>query len=341
MKLKTLFTTLTIIITFFNGLCQNDNFEITGKITNDYSGYIYLNYGNKTDSTLVMSKSFSFIGKVSYPIESFLHTKNGVTSESVLYLENSKMSVNVSINKKTVAINSIKGNKTALILSDLQSYFQQIESDSDFNVKLYEKLDTIITQNPKSQFSGTILSEIAADPIFSYQQVYNLFNKLDISTQRSEEIKSIKASLLKLKNIKVGTILKDFQLTDSKGKYINTKDLKKAILLIEFWATYCAPCREDNPKLVEIYTDYKEKGFEIYGVSFDLKKESWIKAIKDDNLYWTNTFAEKGSQSEAIKSLGIQQLPSNFLVDTNGKILSIDIKPADLRQYLERYLNSK
>ncbi|MFS4457521.1 redoxin domain-containing protein [Maribacter sp. 2304DJ31-5] len=341
--MKELLFVSILILSNFNVFGQKEKnmsevFELSGEITNDYSGYLYLRYGNKLDSTLVENKTFSFKGKVDYPTESLLLTKNGVSSGEPLYIENSKITVNVSVNKNITTINSIEGTKTALIMSDLQSYYQKIQSDSDFTAKLYKKLDTIITQNPRNQFSGMVLSDIITDPILSYQQASNLFNKLDLTTQRDDEINSIKASLLKLKNIRVGATIKDFELPNIKGEYVNTKDFKNNILLIEFWASWCVPCRQDNPKLVNIYGEYKEKGFEIYGVSLDIKKESWNKAIKDDNLYWTQTIAEGGFNNEIIKTFGIQAIPANFLIDNNGKILAINIKPIELEKKLIKLL---
>jgi peroxiredoxin len=342
-NMKELLFASILILSSFNVFGQKEKnkskiFELSGKITNDYSGYLYLRYGNKLDSTLVENKTFSFKGKVDYPTESLLLTKNGISSGNPLYIENNKMTVNVSVNKNITTINSIEGNKTALIMSDLQNYFQKIESDPDFAAKLYKKLDTIITQNPRSQFSGMVLSEIIMDPIFSYEEALSLFNKLDLTTQRKDEIHFMKTSLYKLNRFKVGTTIKDFELPNSKGELISTKDFKKPVLLVEFWASWCVPCRQDNPELVNIYSNYKSKGFEIYGVSLDLKKESWIKAIEKDNIYWTQTIAEGGINNNIVKSLGILSIPANFLIDRDGKILAINIKPNDLEKKLVEIL---
>ncbi len=341
MKLKFLITIVIVSITVLDCYSQkeitkNKTFELSGVMTDNYSEYLYLNYGNIIDSAFVKNKIFSFKGKVDYPTEAVLHTKNEV-SQSSFYLENSKMTINVSVKNSATTINSIKGNKTALIISDLQSYFQEMESDPDFTLKLYKKLDTIITQNPRNQFSGMILSDIILDPIFNFQQANNLYNKLDLTTQKQEEIESIKASLLKMKSLYIGTTLKDFEFVDNKGKLINTSEIEKSILLVDFWASWCVPYRQTNPELVRIYNNYNDKGFEIYGVSLDVKKESWFKAIEDDNLNWTNTFAEGGFENEIIRSLQIQYLPSNFLIDHEGKILAINIRPIDL----EKILNEK
>src|SRR5699024_6528173 len=114
-----------------------------------------------------------------------------------------KMKLIVKIDNNSTTLTTINGNKTSQILSDLQSHFQEIESDDDFIAKLYKKLDTIISQNPRNQFSGKLLSDVLLEPIFSYQQAISLFDKLDLDTQKTEYIESIKESLSYLDKIKL------------------------------------------------------------------------------------------------------------------------------------------
>lgn len=335
MNLKLLITSVIITILTFDSFCQkNETFQLSGKIKGDYKGFLYLKYNHKIDSAFVKNKSFYFKGKIDFPTEAILVTKNGIMSGYPFYLENNKTILTVEIDKNTTTLTSINGNKTSQILSDLQSHFYEIESDDDFIAKLYKKLDTIISQNPQNQFSGRLLSDVLLEPIFSYQQANSLFNKLDLDTQKMKYIKSIKESLFYLDKIKLGTVIENFELPNSEGEFINTSDFKDKFLLLEFWASWCAPCREQNPYLVDIYNNYKKEGFEIYGVSLDMNNESWIKAIEVDNLNWINTIAENGFNSEIVKSLGIRSLPANFLVDENGKILAMNIKPVELEKFL-------
>lgn len=336
MKLKLIITSIIISIIPFDGFCQvNGIFELSGQTTSEYDGYLYLKYANKIDSALVKNKSFFFKGKVDYPTEAVLLTKNETQSNFEFYLENNRTTLIVSIDNDVTIINSIKGNKTFQIFTDLHYFLQKNESDSDFSTKLYKKMDTVISQNPKNQFSGMILSDIILDPVFSYEQANSLFNKLDLSTQKNEYVNSIKESLLKLNKFKLGAVIKNFEFPNNKGELINTSNFKKRFLLIEFWASWCKPCREYNPDLVKIYKDYKKQGFEIYGVSLDHIEEDWIKAIKEDNLQWVNTIAKESWNNDIIKSLGIHVLPSNFLVDKDGKILALNIKPVELENFLK------
>ncbi len=337
MKIKNLIVIAFVLISFYSR-SQEESFKIKGTVSNDYDGYIFLNYGAKTDSSFVKNKEFIFEGKVDFPIESKLHIKNGVSTGS-LYLENSVMEIGITITGPTTYINTISGNKTKKIATDLLEYFHRIESSPEFASQLYNKLDSIFTENPRNQFCGMVLSDVAMDPILTFEQVSSLLSKLDQTVQSKEDIESLKASMAKLKNIKIGTKFKSFELPDTKGNQINTTDFKDKVLLIEFWASWCGPCRQSNPELRKIYENYSHTGFEIMGVSLDSSKQPWLEAIEEDGLTWVNTIAQEGFYNKVVKSLGIQYVPSNYLIDKNGNILAINIKPVELKKKLDAILN--
>jgi len=173
MKNKNLSLLFFLVIISFDCFSQKESFKIKGTITNDYNGYIYLSYGEKTDSTIVKDKKFIFEGVVDFPIESHLQANNGFFANDI-YLENSLMEVNVTIAKNYVFLNSITGNKTAKLSSDLTKYFQEMKSDPEFALKLYKKLDSIFIKDPQNQFYGELLSDIILDHIFTAEEVSNL-----------------------------------------------------------------------------------------------------------------------------------------------------------------------
>jgi thiol-disulfide isomerase/thioredoxin len=144
--------------------------------------------------------------------------------------------------------------------------------------------------------------------------------------------------LAKLKNIKIGTKFNSFELPDANGNQINTSYFKDKILLVEFWASWCGPCIQSNPELSKLYDDYSYAGFKIFGVSLDSDEKAWMQAIEKGGLSWANTIAQEGWNNDVVKALGIQYVTSNYLIDRNGNILAINIKPEELRIELDEIL---
>ncbi|MDR2283511.1 MAG: redoxin domain-containing protein [Sphingobacterium sp.] len=133
----------------------------------------------------------------------------------------------------------------------------------------------------------------------------------------------------------INTQAKDFTQNDVAGKPVRLSDYRGKYVLVDFWASWCAPCREENPNLVAAYAKYKDKGLEILGVSLDKNKEAWLKAIKDDNLSWTQVSDLKGWQNEVSQLYEVNSVPDNVLIDPTGKIIARKLRD----QFLEEFLS--
>ena len=144
--------------------------------------------------------------------------------------------------------------------------------------------------------------------------------------------------------VNIGDLAPNIKLPNPKGDSISLYSLRGQVVLIDFWASWCGPCRKENPNVVNAYQKYHNqnfqigKGFTIYGVSLDKTKENWEKAIKDDNLNWHNVSDLEYWKSSAAITYGVKGIPSNFLIDKDGIILAKNLRGSVLEASLEKYL---
>lgn len=130
--------------------------------------------------------------------------------------------------------------------------------------------------------------------------------------------------------LKVGGIVPEIELPNTVDSMIKLSSLNGKVVLIDFWASWCAPCRAANPYLQKLYKKYKEKGFEVFAVSLDVKKQAWLKAIKKDKLTYTQVIDNSGWNSKVAEQFFVDMIPTNFLLDQNGKIVGINLEGKEL-----------
>ena len=174
---------------------------------------------------------------------------------------------------------------------------------------------------------------------YELNELEDFVNHFNIS-QDNEFSKLLNEYILQLKRVAVGQPYLDFTQETPEGTLLSLSELvgKSKLLLVDFWASWCGPCRGENPNVVEVYKEYHEKGFDILGVSLDMKKENWIKAIEDDGLIWHNVSDLKYWNNEAAQDYAISSIPSNLLIDENGIIIAKNLRGEDLRKKVEEIL---
>jgi peroxiredoxin len=172
-------------------------------------------------------------------------------------------------------------------------------------------------------------------------EVQALASKLGSELQETEEVIVIKKEAEENKNFMKGAKAPDFTQTDTSGIAVTLSSLQGKYVLIDFWASWCKPCRAQNPALLRVYQKYKDKGFTILGVSLDSKKDAWLKAIHNDKLEWQQVSDLNLWNNVVAKQYKIKSVPQNYLLDTQGVIIGKNLKEDELNELLEKELVHK
>ena len=196
-------------------------------------------------------------------------------------------------------------------------------------------------QKNSSAFISLLLIPNIAGSTNNYIEADSLLSALTDNIESSATAKSIRGDLVSQKKTSIGALAPDFRLADTSGNKIALSDLKGKYVLLDFWAAWCGPCRQENPNVVQAFKTYKNDGFTVFGVSLDREKRSWLKAINDDNLQWQHVSDLKYWGSEAAILYGITSIPRNFLLNPSGKIIGRDLRGQDLLDKLEELFPAK
>lgn len=202
-----------------------------------------------------------------------------------------------------------------------------------------QQLTASIKANPGLPASLDAVKQIGG-PVPDYAEVMPLYNALTSAIRNSPEGKAYGERLEILKAFSVGALAPNFTQKTPDGREVSLTDYRGKYVLIDFWASWCGPCRAENPNLIKLYSEYKNRNFDILGVSLDSEKArgKWLKAVKDDQLTWTQVSDLKGWQNAVATRYHIQAIPQNFLIDPNGKIIAANLRGDDLKAALAEYI---
>ncbi len=169
-------------------------------------------------------------------------------------------------------------------------------------------------------------------------EIDTLIAFLDPSIHASMYVGELKKIADKMRAAEVGSMAPDFTLPTPDGGTFTLSSTRGKYVMIDFWAAWCQPCRHENPNVVALYGKYKDKGFDVVGVSLDREKEAWVKAIADDQLVWHQVSELKFWQSEIAQKYGVSAIPCTFLLDKGGKIIAKNLRGEELALKLEELM---
>jgi len=342
-----------------------DEYKITGSVSGSDTGMIYLQKYDlekwiDIDSARLDKGNFTFTGKTDLP-EMWHLSMNGNQVFLPFFAERSRITVQLfpdSIEKST-----IQGSASHDIYRQYVGLTEVIDLKMEEIYKEYKKArdagDTLEMQRADSlsdvldnDKKKVLLNFVKANPStvvspylvmrnswqFELPDLEDVVSVIDTGINASIYMQVLNKRIDILKSVAVGQTAPDFEMSDTTGNPVKLSSLKGKYLLVDFWASWCSPCRAENPNVVKAFLDYRNKGFDVLGCSFDQNRDKWIKAIKDDKLTWTHVSDLKGWGNAAGKLYGINSIPASVLLDKDQVIIARNLRGEDLMKKLEEVL---
>ena len=272
-----------------------------------------------------------------YPDSIYTSEISGGEDNKVLsaYLQNVRK-VSKQMNENRSAMREAMLNRDTANLEELQTFQQQVfDEDKEAKIKL-------IQENPNSIVSVMILQDMLNSSAYSSSELMSLYEQLGAEVKETSLAKMVKTSLDRMSKTDIGSIAPQFSAPTPNGDELALKDVLGKVTLVDFWASWCKPCRVENPNIVDVYNKYHDQGFNIIQVSLDRpgQKERWVQAIEDDNLgQWNHVSNLMFWQDPVAVEYGVRAIPAAFLLDENGRIIGKDLRGDALGEKVAEVLN--
>lgn len=359
---------LLLICTVTSAMAQQKKFTLKGNLSGSnvpIKVFLYFRDGERkvADSAMAQDGKFTLSGSLDHPTDATLYVHwiyppnvkpEGSASEGKSFLlENGT----VTIEGKRLfdaKISGGEGQKDYEVYKKLMNSVgdsvyriwkaqqHQLPEDSTaaFQRLLYArqkiaKDETLkfIQAHPKSPMSFNILQNSSVI-VEDFKYVEGMMAPLKPEYGETERFKAVEAKVALTKRLSIGQLAANFSQSSDKGKLISLSDQKGKFVLVDFWASWCGPCRTEYPYLKSAYAKYKDKNFEIIGISIDDKKDLWLNAIKSNGFEWIQLSDLKGRDNAVAKAYGIAAIPQNFLIDPAGKIIAKNLRGKELEEKL-------
>ena len=334
--MKKLIISSVMILTLF--ACAKNTFKIDVEMTNANGKLVYLqkiieNEFVNIDSVLIKDNKAHFDVKKEDNSDVYHIFIKGWRRALPFFPDNEDIIINGDFNNY---------NKIAISAATTQQYLDSIIKVLNNSNDI--KKNEIITSLTKDDNLGPHRN-VAPYLIYRYKWLFTLDELREFVTyfdnEQTSYLGEIKEYINLMERTEVGQPYIDFTMDNVEGETITLSDLigNNKLLMIDFWAAWCPDCRAENPNIVAVYNDFKDKGLDIISVSLDTDKNAWTKAIADDDLSWKNHVSElKGWDCSAATEYGVAWIPQNFLIDIDGNIVAKNLNGNDLRIFVENYL---
>lgn len=359
--LRKLISIITIVLVFIScNSMPKDQFIINGEIEGfeDQLVKIAKTVNNEfitIDSTQAKGGKFTLKGTINYPEGYYLLF--GENERFMLFVEPGK--INITGKSGTKSDFQVSGSKTQDLYNAYKTGLTQFNEKEEALVERYKESDAkgdttalkgiedeynklmderkkytsdFITANHTSQVAYYLINT----EMYNYElnDLENILKDADTTLLEGKYLKNIADRVNILRGVDIGKPAPEFSMNTTEGTPIALSSFKGNFVLIDFWASWCSPCRQENPVVVESYNKYKNKGFQIFGVSLDNDKDAWIKAIEEDKLTWKHVSDLAGWKNSVAKMYGVMSIPANFLLDPNGIIIAKNLRGVDLDKKL-------
>ena len=316
-----------VLAAFLMAGCQETpkGYVINGEVEGVADGAIYLKtFRNKmffdVDTAEIKDGKFTFKGEVDQPLLYGLATEE-MDYPLQLFVENVDMNVKIGQDGETITVENSPVND--IFLGNAGKVFEE-----GFDI------DSLVTKYPGSPAAAFYLYRY-----FTYQLPLDELKatraKLTPSLANSPYVTDLDGIIKQLENVQIGKAAPEFSLPDTTGTMVSLSDFKGKYVLLDFWASWCPPCRRENPNVVKAFNDFKDKNFTVVGISLDKDKDKWLEAIVSDNLTWTHVSDLKYWDSEIPALYGVRGIPANVLLDPDGVIIARNITGEQLHETLE------
>jgi peroxiredoxin len=366
MSVKNKIMFLSDVLTVLPGCNRQPKYAITGSLDDIQEGTVFLEQrvGNEVivvDSALISNGRFRLSGSVAVPDMYFMRIAER-RGRLILFVENSKISIsghgdslylaevkgssvqdeldafNVGYDRINDKIRTLSGEYRLASQANDQERMAALTAEyMELDSLLKEKQATYVSSHPASYISPYLLLNMSYN--MKVDEMEHWLTGLDERLAESQIVRDLWEMVTILKSVEVGRIAPDFTLPDPQGVPVTLSDLRGKVLLVDFWAAWCGPCRRENPNVVEAYSKYHDKGFDVLGVSLDDSREDWLQAVEDDMLTWTQVSDLKGWANAAAIQYGIQGIPANILLDRDGRIIDKNLRGERLHTRLAELLD--